>query len=321
MNKRYRYLIIGLIIVCLACIAIVVVTCSKPAAELPTQPTQTPSQTTPPTPSATPTATPPQSPVNLTARTEPGKTVVLEWLDNSSNEEGFILYRDAVEITRTGPNASTFQDINLKPATTYQYSIQAFNQAGESGTSTYTIKTPNSSIAIRLDRIGVYDNREDILRGEDGEVYIYAIVSDGKNAVQKLRFPQAQDQDYKLAKEEIIDIASLLFSADEVGDHLTLTIIGYENDGEDFEPYVYEALGAAIEYQAGGGVGTLLEIFDVNLAGLIGQFLGEEDDWLGSYEMTWDSSSNWGYGIYSDITCKDERGIDCLRLWFTISNE
>jgi hypothetical protein len=317
MEKRYRYLIIGLVVVCVAVIAILVATCAGPDIALPLPPTHTPT----PTESPTPTVSVPQTPVNLTAKAESGKTLVLNWLDNSSNEEGFILYRDSVEITRTGPNASTYQDINLKPATTYQYSVKAFNKAGESGTSTFIVKTPNPSITIRLDRIGVYDNRENVLRGESGEVYLYVAVSDGKNPVQQLRFPREKNDEYKLAKNETVDIGSQIFYASEVGDYLTLTVIGYERDGEGFEPLVYKALAAAINAQAGGAIGTILDIFNLNLADLLGQLLGEADDFLGSYENTWDVTTNWGTGQYTDLVCKDERGIDCLRLWFTITSE
>jgi hypothetical protein len=317
MDKRYRYLIIGLVVVCVAVIAIAAITCSRSGNDLPVPPTHTPTPTSLPAP----TVSVPQTPVNLIAKAGSGKTVTLNWLDNSLNEDGFILYRDSMEIIRTGPNASTYQDSGLKPATTYQYSVKAFNKAGESGTSTFIIKTPNPSLVIKLDRIGVYDNREDITRGKDGEVYVYVAVSDGKNPVQQLRFPQAKDQEYKLAKNETVDIGSQIFYTSEVSDHLTLTVIGYEQDGEGFEPLVYKALSLVIEAQAGGMVGTITELFDIKLNDIIGDFFGKKDDSLGKFEKTWDVTTNWGTGQYTDIVCKDERGIDCLRLWFTVTSD
>ena len=312
MNKRAKLLIIGLAVLLLICaviIIVLVVNSSKTNNTYPIPPKPIPNTTTNPVLN---------DPVSLIGNAQSSRSIVLTWEDNSLSESGFILYRNNAEIVRTAPNTTLFVDSGLSPATTYNYTIKAFNETNESGAATCTIKTLNPGINVRLDKIGVYDNRENTLRGEGGEVYIYAVVSDGENPVQKTRFPSAVDQDYKMAKNETIDIHGTLFAASEVGDRLTITFIGYENDGEDFEPYVYKALELAIEAQMGGTAGALLEIFNVDLSGLIGQFLGEQDDWLGSYERTWDISNNWGYGTYEDITCQDENGVNCLRLWFTI---
>jgi hypothetical protein len=318
MNKRTLYIIIGLLVVALVGIAIAFVTCSGPDDD---KPVPTPSVTPTLTVSAAPTPAIPLAPVNLTVTSQSSRIVMLNWQDNSTDEDGFILYRNAVEITRTGPNATSFQDTSLLPSTTYQYSLKAFNKVGESGTAAYTFKTPNPGATIRLTRIGVYDNREDVLRGTDGEIYLHIVISDGKNPAKNIRLPQTQDQEYKLAKNETMELDNLLFSTSELGDHMTLTIIGYERDGADFEPLVYQAIETAIKLQVGGVGGLILNSFDVNLAGLIGQFMGEADDWLGSYEKTWDAGSNWGAGNYDNIVCQDENGVDCLRLWFTVTVE
>lgn len=263
---------------------------------------------------------PPNAPYNLTVVAISQSIVNLQWTDNSDNEEGFMIYRDNNIIATVGVNATTYQDTGLEPATTYQYMVKAYNQAGESGASSCTVRTPNPPITVRLDRIGVYDNREVWLRGEDGEVYVYIVVSDGNTITERIRFPQQEGQHYKLAKNETVDIGAIIFSTNEVGDSLTLTIVGYEDDGGGFEPLVYEALGMAIESQMAGGAGGLLEAFDFSLGGFIAQFFGAEDDWLGSYEQAWNHANNWGIGSYTDISCKDERGVLCLRLWFTIES-
>jgi len=246
--------------------------------------------------------------------------VNLQWSDNSDNEDGFRIYRDNNVIATVGKNVSIYQDTGLKPSTTYQYAVKAYNRAGESGASLCTVKTPNPPITVRLDRIGVYDNRETWTRGKDGEVYVYIVVSDGKKTPERVRFPRQEAQYYKLEKNETADIGAIIFSADEVGDFLTLATIGFEDDGGGFEPLVYKALGAAIESQIAGGAGSLLEAFDFSIGGLIAQLSGAEDDWLGSYERTWNRDNNWGIGRYIDITCEDERGVQCLRLWFTIAS-
>jgi len=264
---------------------------------------------------------PPNAPYNLTAVAISQSQVELHWFDNSNDEEGFRIYRDSNLIATPGSNVITYLDTGLEPATTYQYVVKAYNQVGESGTSLCTIRTPNPSITVRLDRIGVYDNRETWTRGKDGEVYVYIVVSDGKKATEKMRFPQQEEQHYKLEKNETVDIGAIIFSVNEVGDSLMLTVIGYEDDGGGFEPLVYEALGVAIESQMAGGAGGLLEAFNLSLGGLVAQLFGAEDDWLGSYERTWNQANNWGIGRYTDIACEDERGVLCLRLWFTIGSQ
>lgn len=264
---------------------------------------------------------PPQQPTNFIGTAISCNVVNLQWADNSFDEDGFRIYRNNSVIANVGTNISTYQDTGLEANTTYHYSILAYNQSGDSIASLLTLKTPNPPITVRLDGIGVYDNRENWTRGEDGEIYIYVVVSDGINSTGILRFPQIEGQHYKLAKNETVSLGTTVFSENEVGDYLTLTIIGYEDDGGGFEPLVYQALDIAIESQLPTGTPLLLGIFDTSLVSLIGQFFGEEDDWLGSFEYTWDSTDNWGIGNYQDIPCEDERGTQCLRLWFSISSE
>lgn len=263
---------------------------------------------------------PPAAPSGLTATSVSYDKVTLHWIDNSDNENGFMLYRGNRLLTTISAGITTYQDTGLRPAATYQYMVKAYNQVGESEASICNVRTPNPPIRVRLDRIGVYDNRETWTRGKDGEVYIYVVVNDGKKTMERMRFPQQEGQHYKLEKNEIVNVGATVFSTDEVGDFLTLTIIGYEDDGGGLEPLVYKALGMAIESQMAGGAGGLLEAFDFSLGGIIAQVMGAEDDWLGSYERIWNSNNNWGVGNYNDVALKDEREVLCLRLWFTIMN-
>jgi len=270
-----------------------------------------------PRPTATP--TPPSAPSNLTAETVSASQVELHWFDNSNNEGGFKLYRDNSVIAALSANTTAYQDTGLKPATTYQYAVKAYNQAGESGSSLCTVKTPNPPITVRLDRIGVYDNREPWTRGKVGEVYVGIIVTDGNTIVEK-RFPVGEGQFYKLEKNETVDVGATIFSVDEVGDELRIAAIGYEDDGGPGETLIYQALGAAAEAYISGGAASLLEMTDFSLGNLLAKLFGAEDDWLGSYERTWNCDNNWGIGRYTDIACEDERGTLCLRLWFTIES-
>jgi hypothetical protein len=182
--------------------------------------------------------------------------------------------------------------------------------------------TPSATVApkqitITVDKIGVHDNREDVIRGTDGEVYVYIVASNGINT-DKMRLPAPDGSYYKLAKEESISVGVKYTVTVMPDDNFELTLIGYENDGEGFEQRVYTALETAAEMQLAGAAGILLDLFDVQLSGIIGGFLGEQDDYLGGYNRKWTATNNWGADTYTDIVCVDENGTPCLRLWFTI---
>jgi len=283
-----------------------------------TRPAQAPTSAS--TPSVSQKVTPPSAPGNLTANDVSQSIVSIQWLDNSNNEQGFRLCRDNNLIATLPVNATTYQDTGLKPATIYQYEVKAYNQAGESGSSLCTVRTPGPPITVRLDRIGVYDNREDWARGEDGEVYIGIIVTDGVTIIEK-RFPEREGQHYKLQKNEAVDIGTIIFSVNAVGDYIRIAVVGYEDDGGQGEMLLYQALVIAAKAYISGGAGTLLGMTDFGLGNLLAKLFGAEDDWLGAYENAWDSDNNWGIGRYTDIVLRDERGVDCLRLWFTIESQ
>jgi len=272
-------------------------------------------------PAPSPKESPPASPSNLRAEAISYDTIELWWTDNSANEDGFRIYRDNKLIERVRSNSTMYQDIDLEAATIYSYTVKAYNAVGESPGCSTSLRTPNPPITVRLDRVGVYDNGEHYLRGEDGEVYVYVVVSDGKKTTEAMRFPKREGQHYKLAKNETVDVGATIFSVDEVGDSLTMTVVGYESDGGDFEPLVYEVLTGAMlssTQVAGAVMEGLLEAFGTGMEEAIASFFGTEDDWLGSYEQTW--SSNWGIGRYTDIACEEEDSTLGLRLWFTIEN-
>jgi len=279
-----------------------------------------------PQPAQGPRATPqpvievsPSAPSNLTAEALSSSEVGLRWFDNSYNEKGFTVYRDHKIIATLPANATAYKDTGLKPATTYQYTVEAYNEESASGICQISIKTLNPPITVRLDKIGVHDNGEDPLRGKAGEVYVGIIVTDGNTTVEK-QFPAGEGQFYKLCKNEIADVGATIFSVDEVGDYLRIAAVGYENDGGPGETLLYKALGVAAEAYMTGGAATLLEMSDVGLGNLIGKLFGAEDDWLGSYEKACSYDDNWGIGIYTDIACEEEDGTLGLRLWFTIES-
>ncbi|NVN96915.1 hypothetical protein HXX01_01575 [Candidatus Nomurabacteria bacterium] len=71
----------------------------------------------------------PTAPTNLTA-TVSGSNVTLNWVDNSSNEAGFKIYRGPVwtDIGNVGPNVTTFIDAK-RPVGIYTYHLNAFNSS------------------------------------------------------------------------------------------------------------------------------------------------------------------------------------------------
>ncbi|MCS7202050.1 MAG: fibronectin type III domain-containing protein [Dictyoglomus sp.] len=79
----------------------------------------------------------PQAPSNLKAEILSEKRVKLSWIDNSNNEDGFILERKKdgetwKEVKNLGINENSYIDISLDPGTKYFYRICAYNSSGRS---------------------------------------------------------------------------------------------------------------------------------------------------------------------------------------------
>ena len=260
---------------------------------------------------------PPTAPSKLDAGVVSHKGIELTWVDNSDDETGFKIYRGGNPIADISADVISYLDNNLQSSTSYEYSIVAYNKYGDSTPYKITIKTRNPPITIHLDRIGVYDNRESILRGM-GDVYVIIGIADGSNSIE-MKLPLGQNQTYSLDKGETITLNETVYSTTEVTDNLQIMFIGYESDGGAFEQIAYEAMGMAVDYYTGGIAIGLSEAFNISLTDIIGSLLGEEDDFLGQYELKCYKNNNWGIGQYNDIVLQDERGVDCLRLWFTIT--
>jgi predicted phage tail protein len=82
----------------------------------------------------------PAAPSSLSASASSSTSAQLTWFDNADNEDGFKIERstDGVsygQIDTTGGNASSYNDSNLNPGTTYYYRVRAYNAAGNSGYS------------------------------------------------------------------------------------------------------------------------------------------------------------------------------------------
>ncbi len=84
----------------------------------------------------------PADPTGLTAK-QPGRApkVQLEWNDNSTNEDGFRIYRDGSIIATLGPDTTSYEDTTFVSGETYTYQVCAYNSSGESCSDSVEIKT------------------------------------------------------------------------------------------------------------------------------------------------------------------------------------
>jgi titin len=83
---------------------------------------------------------PPAPPSNLTATAISSSRIDLAWTDNSSDEDGFKIYRSTDNVnfvfyTTVGANVTTRSNTNLSSSTTYYYRVFAYNSGGNSADS------------------------------------------------------------------------------------------------------------------------------------------------------------------------------------------
>ncbi|HHZ69432.1 MAG TPA: M6 family metalloprotease domain-containing protein [Methylococcaceae bacterium] len=72
--------------------------------------------------------------------------VDLVWLDQSDNEDSFIIFRDDIEIDSIAANNTTYQDVNV-PAGSYDYIVQAFNSGGSADSDPLSVEVVLPPIA------------------------------------------------------------------------------------------------------------------------------------------------------------------------------
>ncbi len=83
--------------------------------------------------------TAPSGPSNLAGQAISFSEIDLTWQDNSTNEEGFYVYRKTTDdyniIATMEANATSYNNTGLSPEIGYSYKISAYNDIGESGFS------------------------------------------------------------------------------------------------------------------------------------------------------------------------------------------
>lgn len=84
--------------------------------------------------------TPPEAVSNLEVSGSSPNSIVVSWDDNSTNEEGFKIYRSTLSngnyklIHTSEEDSTSYEDTGLFPNTTYYYKIVAYNAGGEAST-------------------------------------------------------------------------------------------------------------------------------------------------------------------------------------------
>src|SRR5881392_3477217 len=90
---------------------------------------------------------PPSTPTGLNATSVASTRVALAWSPSTGSVAGYTVYRDGSAIGTTGPNTTTFLDPNVTRATTYGYSVDAFDLANDHSarSASLTVSTPPAS--------------------------------------------------------------------------------------------------------------------------------------------------------------------------------
>lgn len=257
-------------------------------------------------------AQPPVSPSNLFAEPVSQSIVSLQWSDSSNNEDGFKIYRDGSIVATISANSTIYQDTGLGAGKTYHYVVKAYNAAGESGASTYTVKTLNPPLNVTINHIGVkFDHDPSEAFQGPGDIRLVLVVSDGKHTVQEIIPPG--EGTYPLNDYETMELNQRVFHTASVGEYLKITIIAYDDDPESLVSDILQAalpiLGPIIGLPDVGGISAIFSQYEE----ATGKPLFEnKDDYVGYFEGFWGSDESWGIGQHNS------EGIGDFRVWLSI---
>ncbi|MBI4431415.1 MAG: SBBP repeat-containing protein, partial [Candidatus Omnitrophica bacterium] len=95
----------------------------------------------------------PLAPMNLQLTVEPSSAINLTWEDSSDNEDGFILYRQKVDLSETitislSADETSHIDNTVEPGASYTYWIVAFNGIGSS--------EPSNTVSVTINQAPVW---------------------------------------------------------------------------------------------------------------------------------------------------------------------
>jgi hypothetical protein len=111
----------------------------------------------------------PAAPSDLNATVKTTNEILLSWIDNANNEDGFVIMRKTNEafdtIATVGVNDTLFVDDNLDLNSQYTYQVFAFNNVGNSANS-------NEATGKPIMKKGVYNETDGIIsmEAENGDV-------------------------------------------------------------------------------------------------------------------------------------------------------
>jgi len=130
-----------------------------------------------------PSTTIPAAPSQLSSPVTSTSTIVLAWVDNATNEQGFKIQRATAvggpftQVATTAANQANYTDTGLAAGTTYQYRVVAYNSAGDSAASnTITVATavvalpapPANLTAAAVSSSSIVLNWTDLANNETG---------------------------------------------------------------------------------------------------------------------------------------------------------
>jgi len=75
---------------------------------------------------------PPEAPTDCVASDDICDKVQLSWTDNSGDEAGFYIYRDAAKLDSVAAGVESYQDFTASVGATYRYCVSAYKACGES---------------------------------------------------------------------------------------------------------------------------------------------------------------------------------------------
>ncbi|MDD5135749.1 MAG: immunoglobulin domain-containing protein, partial [Candidatus Omnitrophica bacterium] len=143
----------------------------------------------------------PDPPSALTANPTSSSVINLTWNDNSTNEEGFNIYKSPGNsspfslLATVGPNVATYNHTGLAPNTVCHYKVSAYNAAGESSLSNEAAAATPGNVMV-LSATAISATRIDLSwtcnSNEVGAFIIYRINAAGQSTSLGSQAPTAR---------------------------------------------------------------------------------------------------------------------------------